>query len=122
MTAETRISVVAAGLAAVAAMLAAVLRGWPEGLAWASGGTLSVLNYQWLKAGAQALLPDQGEVLKRGVRSGAFRFLARFGLLGACLCAIFISHLLPFAAVVWGLFAVPLAAVGVAVGQLISDR
>ena len=121
MSPETRIAVGAAGVGAVGAWAAGWRWGAPTALAASLGAALSLLNYLWLKAGARALLPAAGEVSPRGVRSGALRFLTRLGLLGACLYAIFISHLLPFPPVVWGLFAIPLAAVGVAVLQLIAD-
>lgn len=128
MLPENRISIIAAILAAAAGATTARVLGAGYGVALALGASLSLLNYRWLKAGARAMLPERalagGTPAALGTTAamawGMARFLARYLLLGLCLCAIFISHLLPFSPVVWGLFAVPAAALVEAVWQLIA--
>ena len=120
MTMETRISWWTLGLGLAAAAGVSV---WDAraGLGVGLGAGLSLINYLWLKAGATALTTSG----KRMMWGAAARFPLRFGLLGLCLCGIFISHLAPFAWVLGGLFAAPAATLAVSVGQLAensSDR
>lgn len=117
---EERIAA-ATGIVGAAWTLAAALWVSPgAGVAVALGTGLSLLNFLWLKAGVGALL----QAARGGavVMGGLLRFLLRFGLLGLCLCAIFISHLVPFAWVWAGLFAVPAATLLIGVGQVIRVR
>ncbi|MGH9417447.1 MAG: hypothetical protein ACRD01_12550 [Terriglobales bacterium] len=130
MLPENRISVIAAALAVIAGLLAALWAGLPAAVALLVGAGLSLGNYRWLKAGARAMLPDTAAAGPAPAALGAtaamgwgmLRFAARLLLLALCLCAIFISHLLPFSPVVWGLFAVPAGAMVEAVWQLVQYR
>lgn len=113
------IAAFASVLAAAAALALWRLHGASAALALAAGALLSLLNFAWLKSGAEAFLAAaSGAPVNRPIVLGALRFFARFLLLLLCLCAIFISHLLPFAWVVAGLFAVPAGALLAGIGWL----
>jgi len=120
MAQESKIFWLAAVLGLLAAGLVAPHRGTAADLAVVVGAGLSLLNYAWLRRGVAAILhlAADGEATA-SVRGGAMRFALRLGLLLGCLCAIFISHLLPMIWVVAGLFAVPAATLMVAVAELV---
>lgn len=103
------------GAVALALLAAVAVGGW-RGTA-AAGGVLvgavfSILNYVWLRSGANALLAAAaGQQVTRPMYRGAVMFLVRFALLGLCVYAILISRLVPLPPVLGGLFVVPAAAV-----------
>src|SRR5690348_4016537 len=107
MAPETKMSWTA-GLLGLAGSVAVGLAapGWRAAAGLALGVGLSLINFAWLKAGAR-VIARYGSA--QPMRSGMIRFLLRFWLLAVCLYAIFISHLVPIAWVVTGLFAVPAA-------------
>lgn len=121
MSPERQIRWAAAGVGVAAALGAGLGRSSAAGLGVAIGTALSVFNFAWLDAGARSLLTAAaGAPLSRPIVFGSLRFFARFLLLLVCLCAIFISHLVPMMWVVAGLFAVPAAAILVGIWLLVA--
>lgn len=117
---ERQIRLAAIALGGVVAVALALAHSPASALALALGAALSVFNFAWLDAGVRSLLAAvAGAPLTRPILLGALRFFARFLLLLVCLCAIFISHLVPMVWVVAGLFAVPAAAILVGIWLLL---
>jgi len=110
-----------AGLGAAACLAAGWVapQHWQAAAGLAAGVGLSLINFSWLKAGARAL--TRHAAAGQPVGGGVGRFLARFWLLAACLYAIFISHLVPLAWVIAGLFAVPAAVLVESTRMLAAD-
>lgn len=121
MSPERQIHWTAVALGAAAALAVTFLRNPVTGVALAVGAVLSLINFAWLESGARSILAAAaGAPVNRPVVFGTARFFARFLLLLVCLCAIFISHLMPMLWVVVGLLAVPAAALGVGVRLLLA--
>ncbi|TAN21893.1 MAG: hypothetical protein EPN33_09540 [Acidobacteria bacterium] len=110
-TPEGRIFYGAIALALVAAVAVGGWRGAAAGSGVLVGAVFSILNYVWLRSGANALLAAAaGQQMTRPMYRGAVMFLVRFALLGLCVYAILISRLVPLPPVLGGLFVVPAAA------------
>ncbi|MGH9467841.1 MAG: ATP synthase subunit I [Terriglobales bacterium] len=109
---EGRIFWGAIGLGLIAGVTVGAWRGPAAGVGVALGAGFSVVNYAWLRSGANALVAAAaGNAVTQPMRWGLVRFLMRFGLLAGCVYAILISRLVPLPPVLGGLFVVPAAAV-----------
>ncbi|HUX68298.1 MAG TPA: hypothetical protein VMV31_12495 [Terriglobales bacterium] len=111
----------AAWIAALAGAAGAWLgAGGAAGAGVGLGAGLALLNLHWLRAGAHGWVyhaverspeaaADPGLLVRLGPppRLGRVRFAARLALLAVGLYAIFMSHLVPFPAVLAGLLAAP---------------
>lgn len=123
LTAEDRIFYGAIVLALLAAVAVGGWRGTAAGSGVLVGAVFSVLNYVWLRAGANALLAAAaGQQVSRPMYRGAVMFLVRFALLGLCVYAILISRLVPLPPVLGGLFVVPAAALMEGLRQLTAPQ
>lgn len=122
-TAEDRIFYGAIALALVAAVAAGGWRGAAAAGGVLVGAVFSILNYVWLRSGANALLAAAaGQQMTRPMARGAVMFLVRFALLGLCVYAILISRLVPLPPVLGGLFVVPAAALMEGLRQLTAPQ
>jgi uncharacterized membrane protein len=92
--------------AVAGAVICLAVAGWRAAGGLAVGAALSYLNFVWLKAGVKAIVARAVAGKDAPTNHGAGRFIARFFVLAAALCAIFFSHLVAFGAVLAGLFAV----------------
>ncbi|MGH9476544.1 MAG: ATP synthase subunit I [Terriglobales bacterium] len=109
---ENHIFYGAIALGVVTAGGVALWRGGEAGLGLAVGAGFSVINFAWLRSGAEAVLQAAaGQAAMQPLRWGMVRFLMRFALLAACVYAILVTRLVPLPPVLGGLFVVPAAAV-----------
>lgn len=107
--AEQRVEYLTLAFGVGGAVVALALRGWRFGLGMAIGGSLSWLNYRWLKGGISTLAqlsdvkPD--EPAPRTPPGVYLKFLGRFVLLLAVVYVILSRPFVPVASVLFGLFA-----------------
>lgn len=122
-TSETRIFYGAIALALLGALGLGTWRGWAAGAGLGLGGAFSVINFAWLRSGANAMVEAAaGAAVTQPMKLGMVRFLMRFALLAACVYAILISRLVPLPPVLGGLFVVPLAAVAEGLRLILVPR
>jgi hypothetical protein len=120
--AERRIEYLTLGIGAAGTAGAAIFWGVTAGVGFATGATLSWLNFRWMKQGIGALArlsASQADTEKiRVPRSVYFKFLGRYALLILAAYVILRGFKFVIVSVLAGLFAVVAAVLVEMVGQL----
>ena len=96
-----RILWVMAVCVAVGTILSFVLSSWQFGLGFLIGGILSFINYYWLKLSLKKVF-DSAEADEKP-RISATRYMLRYVVFGGLLVLIYLTKIVPVAAVILGL-------------------